>query len=336
MKIRPCASYVLLSVAFTLASTNRAAAAVMAFWDFGSETVYTEEPLIDHTGGATILLQGGVKDFDGKNGVSYIDADGGSHLAGKAAAWDNVNSESELIITVNTSGWRDMILRWDYSSENTIGDLGPASFDLHYRIGPTGTWVRLLNNEPFIRDGLWHSFAYTNTVLLNQIENNPFVQFRLSDLSAGDESGGDFKIDNVELTGAPIPGSIALLWPNGGENLMTGNIFDIQWQTTGTVVQVKLEYSLDGGAQWAQIATVPNIGGHYGWEIPDANSLDCLVRASNLIHPQVFDISDAPFRIFRCLLNFDLNGDCYVDLRDLALLASEWLLCGDVLDPRCL
>jgi hypothetical protein len=330
---RSFTAYLLVLVTVTLALAGRADAMVMAFWDFGSGAGYTEQPLIDYTGGATLLLEFGEIDINGKTGVAYVDADGGSHLAGWAAAWDNVNSESQILITVNTMGWRDMILRWDYASENTVGDLGPISFDMDYRVGPAGTWQTLLNNQLLVRNSLWQPFSY-NVVLLSQIENKPFVQFRIDDLSEGDETGGSFTIDNVELTGAPLPSSILLLAPNGGENLVAGQVFDIRWQTTGTINSVNLEYSLNNGAQWTPIATAAN-SGVFVWEIPDANSPNCLVRAGNAANPQVFDISAGAFRIFECLLNFDLNGDCYIDLRDLALLASEWLLCGDVLDPRC-
>ena len=31
----------------------------------------------------------------------------------------------------------------------------------------------------------------------------------------------------------------------------------------------------------------------------------------------------------------DLNGDCYVDFADLAILMGEWLACGNPLDPNC-
>ncbi len=331
LAVRSC--LVVFTVLFACACPVKAA--VIALWDFGTDADYSEEVVINRTAGTpAIIIQGGDKDSNGKSGIDYVDADGTEHAAGRAAAWNNVNSESELVITVDTTGWQDMILRWDYFSEDTVGRLGPATFDFYYRTNPQADWTRLFNNETLIRDSLWHEYVL-NVVLFNQLENQPFVQFRMDDLQRGDESGGTFKIDNIELTGALIPGSVGLLAPNGGENLMTGDIFDIRWQTGGTVSLVKLEYSINSGVDWIDIATAPDTG-VYGWQIPDANSLDCYVRISNAVNPQVFDVSNARFRIFRCLLQFDLNGDCYVDLADLALLASEWLQCGDVLDPRCL
>jgi len=308
----------------------------MAYWDFGPDSGYTEEVLIDNIADAPVVVfWEGEKDFNGKAGVSYVDQAGTPHPSGRAAAWNNVNACSELIITINTTGWSELVLRWDYFSENTdIDNLGPSTFDMDYRVGETGDWVELLNNEPLTRDSNWHGFTKDLTAV-DAVEDQPFIQLRINDLARGDESGGTFKIDNIELVGLPMPASIALQAPNGGENLMTGDIFNIGWATGGAVDFVRLEYSVNNGADWIEIDTVPDTGS-FAWEIPDANSLDCLVRVSSAANPQVNDTSDATFRMFRCLLNFDLNGDCYIDMRDLALLASEWLLCGDVLDPRCL
>ncbi len=328
--------FCIISVVSIVSGLSRAEVGIMAFWDFGPDSGYTEQVLIHNIADTpTLTLQNGDKDLNGKAGLPYRDQAGTLHLSGRAGAWNNVNSYSEIIITVNTTGWRAMTLRWDYLSENTdVDNLGPRSFDMDYRVGQAGDWVEILNNDPLTRDTAWHEFT-KGFSFLTAIENKPFIQFRINDLSRGDESGGTFKIDNIELTGTPIASSITIWTPNGGENLMTGEVFNIRWATSGIIGSVKLEYSVNNGAGWTGIDTVANTG-FFAWEIPDANSLNCLVRVSNIANPQAYDTSNATFRIFRCLLNFDLNGDCYIDMRDLALLASEWLLCGDVLDPRCL
>ncbi len=310
--------------------------ATMAYWDFGPDAAgYTEQVLIDNIADVpTLKLRGGDKDQNGKAGVAYMDQGGTLHVSGRSGAWDNVNTCSEIIITVNTTGWQDLTLRCDYLSENTdVDNLGPPSLDMDYRLSKADDWVEVLNNQPLTRNTAWHEFTKPLSSF-TAIENKPFLQFRINDLARGDESGGTFKIDNVELIGTPIAGSVTILAPNGAETLMTDEVFNITWTTGGTVDSVMLEYSVNNGAGWTEIDTIANTGS-YPWEIPDANSLNCLVRVSNTANLLAYDTSDATFRMFRCLLNFDLNGDCYIDMRDLALLASEWLLCGDVLDPRC-
>jgi hypothetical protein len=321
--------------------------ATMAYWDFGPDSdYYTEQVLIDGIAGIpTLAINYGDKDINGKTGLEYTDQGGTYHADGRAGAWDNVNSSSDIVITVNTTGWSGLTLRWDYNSEYEGGgvddDRGPPSFDMDYRVGETGNWEELLDNEPLTRDTLWHGFtkslafpAFPDAAI---IEDEPFVQFRIYDFSRLDESGGVFKVDNFELTGTPVFSTITVLTPNGGENLMAGDVSSVTWTwTTGDVLDfVTLDYSVNYGVDWIEIGTVANTG-VYAWKVPGVDSLNCLIRVSNAANPQVNDTGNAAFRIFQCLLNYDLSGDCYIDLQDLAMMASEWLQCGDVLDPRCL
>jgi hypothetical protein len=130
-------------------------------------------------------------------------------------------------------------------------------------------------------------------------------------------------------------GTVLLLTPNGGEQLIAGSTYEITWQqTTGTVKNVLLEYSADNGATWVDVNTVPNTGS-YQWQVPQVNSQQCLVRVSGAPCPDVNDTSDNAFTIYRCTLLYDLNHDCIVNELDRDLLLSEWLKCGDPFDPNC-
>ena len=102
------------------------------------------------------------------------------------------------------------------------------------------------------------------------------------------------------------------------------------------VRRVVLDYSLNGGAAWTFIDEVDNSGA-YNWTAPDTESARCIVRVRDAKDPTNGDASDAAFSIFACQthLRADLNGDCYVDFADLAILMSEWLHCGNPLDPAC-
>jgi len=76
--------------------------------------------------------------------------------------------------------------------------------------------------------------------------------------------------------------------------------------------------------------------GSYDWLVPAVDSNQCLLRISGAPYRRgVSDTSGAPFTIYICKPNYDLNGDCFVDLRDLGLLTSEWLRCGNPFDPNC-
>jgi hypothetical protein len=182
----------------------------MAIWDFGdSSAYYTESPTAENVVGTpTLTLSGGEKDLNGKNGVAYIDAAGVSHIAGQAAAWEDVAISSEIgpdadwIVTMNTTGWQDMAVRFDYKA----WDPTTTSFDLDYRLSETDPWIEILNNQGITADGAFHSFSYP---LSNDIANNPNVAFRFYDL---DETGNDkFAFDNLEFSGTQIPEPTTIL-----------------------------------------------------------------------------------------------------------------------------
>jgi hypothetical protein len=323
---------VLCSVGFWLTGTVKAD--LMAIWDFGPDAAsYTVDPTTEYVIGTPMLvLFGGELDVNGKEGIDYTDAEGTYHPVGRAGAWDNVTADSQWSVTINTTNWQDMVIRWDYNSENTPDDLGPESFDFDYRVGGVGAWLPILSNQPMIRDAAWHEFSY-DLSLLPVIENQPIVEFRIRDLNRGTESGGFFKIDNIELAGTTSAG-ISLLSPNGDERLIAGCV-DVTWDNTGVIENVLIEYSTDAGGQWLPIEAAPNTG-LYEWEVTDANSTQCLVRVSDAENHNVNDTSDGVFTIYQCALAYDLNCDCFIDLQDFVLLVSEWLQCGDPLDPACL
>jgi hypothetical protein len=100
---------------------------------------------------------------------------------------------------------------------------------------------------------------------------------------------------------------------------------------------VTIDFSSDGGQSWQQISQAPNTG-QYQWDpLPLVNSDQCLVRICDAQDPAIGDTSDKTFAIFQCQrdLAADLNGDCYVDLLDLAILTGDWLKCGNPFDAAC-
>jgi hypothetical protein len=128
-----------------------------------------------------------------------------------------------------------------------------------------------------------------------------------------------------------------VLWqPNGGERVAAGRPYDIEWRTTeGTPTRrVTMEYSLDRGRSWIFMDEVDNTG-RYVWTAPRVDCDSCLVRVRDSRDATIGDTSDRVFSLAVCPVPAaaDLNGDCRVDLADLAILAAEWLACPDLLSP---
>lgn len=209
---------VLMTLVLLLALSSQANAELMAIWDFGSGAgSYTLAPQYEYVTGTPTMTAGGAEyDGDGGNGVAFImDAAGNSHIAGQCLHWEDVSgvaSDAYWIMTINTTGWEDMAIRWDYKSDATGGNLGPISFDLGYKVGD-GSWMSILGNRSIVRDHAWHEFSY-NLSSITAIENQTSVQFRVDDLNRGSPDG-DYWQDNVQLTGVPEPGTLVLLGLGG-------------------------------------------------------------------------------------------------------------------------
>jgi galactose oxidase len=94
----------------------------------------------------------------------------------------------------------------------------------------------------------------------------------------------------------PVP-VLLLTAPNGGETLTGGSTFQVAWSTIGSLADVKLESSVDGGASWQSIAAaVPN-SGSYTWQVPGSGGQQVLLRVAGASAPALADASDAPFTI---------------------------------------
>lgn len=203
----------LFVVGAILSFTQPSLATVLAIWNFGdSSAFYTESPAYYNTAAApTLALLGSGVDTNGKNGVAYTDAAGVAHVAGQAAAWDDINksgsaNDAATFITLDTTGFSALTVRWDYKSELA------TSFDFAYRTAADGEWTFVADNQAITPN--WADEAWGSVVLdlsgQTALNNQSYVQFRFDDLVEGD--GNDkFAFDNFEITGVPEPTTLLLL-----------------------------------------------------------------------------------------------------------------------------
>ncbi len=72
----------------------------------------------------------------------------------------------------------------------------------------------------------------------------------------------------------------------------TGDTDTIKWSSYLVGDSVKIEFSVDGGVNWGEIAnSAPNTG-EYVWTIPAFNSNNAIIRITPLDYPSLADISD--------------------------------------------
>lgn len=101
----------------------------------------------------------------------------------------------------------------------------------------------------------------------------------------------------VKLTDLMQYSSVTVQSPNGGETWVVGDNADITWQSIN-VNDVKIELSVNNGATWSTIVgSAPNTGS-YNWAVTAQDSSDaCLIRISDAVNGNTFDMSDAVFTI---------------------------------------
>ncbi len=82
--------------------------------------------------------------------------------------------------------------------------------------------------------------------------------------------------------------------PNGGETWYAGEVRNITWlSSTFFSNTVNIQYSLDAGNTWVNIATNQTNNGSYSWTLPSLNSANALIKVSNYSNTSVYDVSDA-------------------------------------------
>ena len=95
----------------------------------------------------------------------------------------------------------------------------------------------------------------------------------------------------------PLPASVTLLYPNGGESLYIGASCLIKWRSK-SVNDIQLDYSINDGVDYTLITLSASAYlDQYKWIIPAPESAVCKVRITNTEDPSIFDISNSVFSI---------------------------------------
>lgn len=156
------------------------------------------------------------------------------------------------------------------------------------------------------------------------------------------------------------PKPLCLITPVGDDWFAAGSILRITWvdyrADNSCPGEYFLKFSPDNGQNWIPIDsnTISNTCS-YDWTVPLVDSNQCLIEINDVANADIRDVSDNTFCIYQCIATFkgDSNNDCYVNFKDFAILANDWLLingtdmmdfanlvpnwckCGNPYDPNC-
>lgn len=114
-------------------------------------------------------------------------------------------------------------------------------------------------------------------------------------VSETDGSPSDISDENFSII---YPASITVTSPDGGEEWPVGSIHNITWTGSGSVGDVRIDYSSTGGETWTTIVTSTANDGSYSWTVPNTASQSCKVRVSKAdSETGPWDVSDQNFTI---------------------------------------
>jgi hypothetical protein len=108
------------------------------------------------------------------------------------------------------------------------------------------------------------------------------------------ENGGPEVCDSISVVVEIMP-PITVLTPNGGESLEAGSVYNVTWESVGTITQVHVQYQADGGS-WSTAAINQENTGTYDWTVPNVSSTSVLLRVVSATGG-LLDVSDAAFAI---------------------------------------
>lgn len=89
-----------------------------------------------------------------------------------------------------------------------------------------------------------------------------------------------------------LPQEITITSPIFSDTLIAGRKYYLTWRTKGSFSNADLWYSLDGGQNWAVIATNVTNNGYYKWTLPEAPSNLACIKIGNSAQPPIFALSD--------------------------------------------
>ncbi|MCP4217072.1 MAG: hypothetical protein GY765_20660, partial [bacterium] len=160
---------------------------------------------------------------------------------------------------------------------NSTGDI--ANVKIEYSTDSGSTWLSVINS---VTNTSPYNWTVPDTVSSN-------CKIKISDVVEGPsaESNSVFSIATQR--------TLTLTAPNGGESWEAGTEKSITWNSTGSIANVKIDYSTDNGATWNEIIASTDNDSLFAWELPNTASTQCLIKISETDGPS--DTSDAVFSI---------------------------------------
>ena len=169
------------------------------------------------------------------------------------------------VVGANLSIGSSFSIQWN-ATDNT----GVTTVSIHYNTNNGSSWTLVATNQANSGTYAW---------LVPNLGANA-GQVRVSARDAAGNSGVGFSgtFTTTDLT----PPTITITAPTNGATLIGDATNNVGWTATdnAAIARIDLEYSLNNGASWSDMATNLTNGGSYPWLIPSSATTVLLIRAT--------------------------------------------------------
>ena len=186
-------------------------------------------------------------------------------------SFDSQNEETKWILG------KDYTINW-----SSTGNIDSVYLDYSFDDGVTWTnYTKLKNTGSFI----WS----TETNLLSPSTYEARLRIQ-------DSFGREISTENAQAFTIKR-GELELTSHRGNENIQINSSTNITWETDGSILKVKIEYSLNNGSSWNVLESDYTNSGTYFWQTPTNTSDDVLVRISDFEDDKNHFISPETFKL---------------------------------------
>lgn len=232
-------------------------------------------------GTASMAAAAGVADFAGK-GLNINRAAEGFTLSASSGELTTATSSTFNILSpveiTYPDGGETLTVSTAYDiTWAEYGSLATGTNTVEYSVNNGDSWTEITSNGTSPQS--WVTPSGASTQCLVRVTNS-------ADATFTDASDATFKVS----------AGFTMVTPNGGETWANGFEHTIEWLTTGTVSNVKLEYY--DGSGWNTIEASTSNTGSYGWT-PDVSSggTGFKIRVSDASDSDVNDESNSTFTL---------------------------------------
>lgn len=178
--------------------------------------------------------------------------------------------------------------QWVANSTQTVKWIAHGSMTyvyMFYSVDSGATWTYNNYYSASAGQGTWYVPNFPSTRCLIYLNDDYYNQTTTKDTS------------NAVFTILPLPPSITVTAPNGGQSWSEGSTQSITWSAT-SVDTIDVAYTIDNGLTWTTIADNISASPTYmNWVVPVTPSTRCRIKITDSYNTSITDMSDQLFTI---------------------------------------